>query len=324
MPILQAVHARQMAFEPPDRPTEAVKTWRYLRLAMVLMVVGLGVSVVYEHWKTGTGCWQKLLSAYYYTPVQGFFVGALVTIGVCLIALKGNTDWEDILLNLAGACAPVVAFVPIPDPGTCGSVLTGTENRDLNIDNNMTAFVGVGGLALAILGVVLLLGHRGKTRQRPTRTSVIGFVISVVLYIATTLVFFLAREWFTAYGHAVAAIAMFAFIFANVWLNAINLHFARSDGTGSAAVVNRYTVIGVLMLAAVLITTVLGLVAHWPYWKLVLEASLIALFGIFWLMQTIELWDQGLRRDPNTPRAPSSGSSGPSGRGDRGERLSRP
>jgi hypothetical protein len=295
VPILQAVHARQMAFEPPDRPTEAVKTWRYLRLAMVLMVVGLGVSVVYEHWKTGTGCWQKLLSAYYYTPVQGFFVGALVTIGVCLIALKGNTDWEDILLNLAGACAPVVAFVPIPDPGTCGSVLTGTENRDLNIDNNMTAFVGVGGIALAILGVVLLLGQRGKTRQRPTRTSVIGFVISVVLYIATTLVFFLAREWFTAYGHAVAAIAMFAFIFANVWLNAINLYFTRRGTSKPAGAFNGYTIIGLLMATATAISVALRLVAHWDYWLLGIEASLITLFAIFWVMQTIELWNRGLR-----------------------------
>jgi hypothetical protein len=295
VPILQAVHARQVAFEPPDRPTEAVKTWRYLRLAMVLMVVGLGVSVVYEHWKTGTGCWQKLLSAYYYTPVQGFFVGALVTIGVCLIALKGNTDWEDILLNLAGACAPVVAFVPIPDPGTCGSVLTGTENRDLNIDNNMTAFLGVGGIALAILGVVLLLGHRGTTRQRPTRTSVIGFVISVVLYIATTLVVLLAREWFTAYGHAVAAVAMFAFIFGNVWLNAINLYFTRRGTSKPAGVFNGYTIIGLLMATATAISVVLRLVAHWDYWLLGIEASLITLFAIFWVMQTIELWNRGLR-----------------------------
>src|SRR5437763_14996232 len=117
---------------------------------MVLVVIGLGVSVLYEHRQTGTGCWQESISAYYYTPVQGVVVGALVTVGICLVVLKGNTDWEDILLNFAGVSAPVVAFVPIPDPGTCGSVLTDTRNRDLNVANNMTAFLVAGGLALAV------------------------------------------------------------------------------------------------------------------------------------------------------------------------------
>jgi uncharacterized membrane protein YidH (DUF202 family) len=306
MQAFRAVHARQIPLVPPDPATEAVKTWRYLRLAMVLVVIGLGVSVLYEHRQTGTGCWQESISAYYYTPVQGVFVGALVTVGICLIALKGNTDWEDILLNFAGVSAPVVAFVPTPDPGTCGSVLTDTPNRDMNVANNMTAFLVAGGLALVVLGAVLVSARRGNSSpQQPTRTSVVGYLLTVVLYLGTVLVFGLARNWFTAHGHDVAAIAMFTFIIANVWLNAINLHFTRKDATGSAPVVNPYTVIGVLMIAAVVVTTVLGLVAHWAYWKLALEANLIALFAVFWVLQTIELWDQGLRQEalPSAPRA---------------------
>jgi branched-subunit amino acid ABC-type transport system permease component len=148
--------------------------------------------------------------------------------------------------------------------------------------------------------------RRGNSSpQQPTRTSVVGYLLTVVLYLGTVLVFGLARNWFTAHGHDVAAIAMFTFIIANVWLNAINLHFTRKDATGSAPVVNPYTVIGVLMIAAVVVTTVLGLVAHWAYWKLALEASLIALFAVFWVLQTIELWDQGLRQEalPSAPRA---------------------
>ena len=89
-------------------------TWRYLRLAIVVMVVALGASVLYEHARTGTRCWQPSISSYYYTAAQSAVVGALVAIGVCLICLRGNTDWEDILLNVAGACAPVAALSPPP------------------------------------------------------------------------------------------------------------------------------------------------------------------------------------------------------------------
>src|SRR4051812_48137400 len=98
MRVLEIVRARQRALEPPA--SEAVKTWRYLRLAIVVVAVELAASVLYEHAQAPAECWQTSISAYYYTPAQGVLVGALVAIGVCLVSVKGNTDWEDILLNL--------------------------------------------------------------------------------------------------------------------------------------------------------------------------------------------------------------------------------
>ena len=53
--------------------------------------------------------------------MQPVLVGVLVSMGVCLIALKGNTDGEDLLMNLAGMLAPVVAFVPLGGAETCSS-----------------------------------------------------------------------------------------------------------------------------------------------------------------------------------------------------------
>jgi hypothetical protein len=310
MPVFEAVHAGQAPFNPPVPTPEAVTTWRYLRLAIVVMVVGLGASVLYEHARTGTGCWQPSISSYYYTPAQGAVVGALVAIGVCLICLRGNTDWEDILLNVAGACAPVTAFVPTPDRGTCGVILTGTEGRDLNIGNNMTAFLVAGGVGLVTVGAVLVSKQRGGSTQRPSRTSVTGYLATLVLYVATALAFGLARGWFIANGHAVAAVTMFALFIANVWLNAINLYFTRRTATGAAPVLNPYTVIGALMTTAAVVLTVVGLGTHWAYWKLVLEATLIVLFGVFWVLQTIELWNAGLRRDP-IPAAPMTAATYP-------------
>jgi hypothetical protein len=287
VPFLNAVATRQRIAQDPA--LEAVKTWRYLRLAMIVLVVGLAASVLYEHAQVRSGCWQTSLSAYYYTPVRSVFVGSLVAIGVGLIALKGNTDWEDLLLNLAGACAPVVAFVPYPHPGTCGSVLSGTTERNADVANNVVALLTAGGVALLLLGGLALAGRWEPRDQRITRTGMTGFAVIVVLYVVALLAFTLARPQFTAYGHDVAAIAMFAFIYGNVWLNAVNLHVADHR-----RVLNRYTVIGILMTAAVAATVVLALV-HWSYVVLEIETSLIVLFALFWALQTAELWSQGLR-----------------------------
>src|SRR4051794_9527576 len=198
---LDDVAARQQHFAAPDSASEAVKTWRYLRLAMVALTVGLGASVLYEHGKTDPACWQGSISAYYYTPVQGFLVGALVTIGVSLVAVKGNTDWEDVLLNLAGVCAPVVALVPTPGTGSCGSVLTTTANRNLNIGNNITALLIAGGLGLLV--VAILAARRGWNPEQTklTRTAKVGFVSAVVLYVVTWAVFLFARGLFIHWGH---------------------------------------------------------------------------------------------------------------------------
>ena len=92
-----------------------------------------------------TGCFQTSISAYYYTPVHGVFIGALVAVGTCLICLRGNTDAEDILLNLAGMFAPVVALVPTPGTGSCGSVLTTADNRDVKSQKHICAARGRGG-----------------------------------------------------------------------------------------------------------------------------------------------------------------------------------
>lgn len=299
---LDAVAARQRAFAPPDPASEAVKTWRYLRLAMVVLVAGLAASVIYEHFQTATSCWQRSISAYYYTPVQGFLVGALVTVGVSLVAVKGNTDWEDLLLNLAGISAPVVAFVPYPDPGTCGSVLTTPVHRDLNIGNNVTGLLVAGGLGLLVVAVLALRGRWNPGAEPLTPTARFGFAVTVALYLGTLVVFLFARRWVVDWGHQVAAIAMFGFILLNVGLNALNWRRqppAQPPGQPTSPWrTNWYAVVAVLMAVAVVGWTLVGLAGHWRYWLIGLESSLIALFAGFWVLQTAELWDRGLRPAP--------------------------
>ena len=99
-----------------DADEVVVRTSRYIRLAIVGLVLGLAASLAFElarvHHAEGQWCLLGSVSAYYYTPVHGFLIGALVTIGVALFAVRGNTVAENTLLNFAGVCAPFVAFVP--------------------------------------------------------------------------------------------------------------------------------------------------------------------------------------------------------------------
>src|SRR5262245_39332576 len=117
----------------------AVKTYRYLRLSIVVVVLSLMASVLIE--RAHVSCWNESISAYFYTPVQLMFVGALIAIGVSLVAIKGCTDGEDVLLNLAGVLAPIVAFVPTSPPANaCSSVAVVAGDPKPYIDNNVLAF----------------------------------------------------------------------------------------------------------------------------------------------------------------------------------------
>lgn len=162
------------ALTHPDR-LYAIKTWRYLRLAMVGLVFGLGVSIAFERSKVHPGCFQTSISAYYYTPVRGYFVGTLTGVGVCLVCLRGSTPVEDVLLNLAGMFAAAVGLVPTPNPGSCTSFLATTQGRDVNIANNVTALLTVGVLGLLIASILV-------ARNRPTRPAPIGCAVAATVW----------------------------------------------------------------------------------------------------------------------------------------------
>ena len=266
----------------------AKKTWRYLRLAMVAMVVGLAASVLHA---TASSCWQESISAYYYTPAQGFLVGAIVTIGVCLFALKGNSDPEDLLLNLAGVCAPFVALVPTPAIGDCGTVYDG-RNRAGNIANNVFALLVVLTLAVAAVAVLELLNRTRRPEERLSALEWWGVGTGTVALAAVWIIFYTAREWFALNMHNIAAIAMFVFIWLTVLLNARNLRGRQTRRQRRSRVV--YLAIAVLMAVVAVANGIAG-VAGWPYAVISVEAELIVLFAVFWTTQTIELWDDGLR-----------------------------
>ncbi|MDN5789708.1 MAG: hypothetical protein L0H25_02400 [Micrococcales bacterium] len=271
---------------------DAVKTYRYLRLSMIGLVVLLGASVGLEWWATGRRCLQESLSAYFFTPAQGVFVGSLVAIGVCLIVIKGNTEWEDLLLNIAGMLAPVVAFVPTPQPGMCRSVAEPMRDASADVANNVGALliVGVVGMALTIV-----IARRDRRAGTWNPESAIGVVVALALLAVVGGGYLFARDLFVANAHYVAAVTLFVCIIAVVILNATR--FGRMHASGPTArpadFANRYAVIAVLMVIAPLGMLLWRQIFGWDHAVLWIEATEIGLFAIFWLLQTVELWDEG-------------------------------
>ena len=205
----------------------AIKSYRYLRLAIVVVVLSLIASVLLERAKTS--CWEVSISAYYYTPVHAMFVGALVAIGVCLIAVKGSEEWEDMLLNVAGILAPIVAFVPTSPPSrSCASSPLGTIDAEAYLDNNILAFIIGGVVAIGGAWLIAKLQHRPQLAT-PVPQTKYGLLLCAALTAAGVIWYAGFRQSFLDHAHAGTAIAMFVMVGIVI---AINSRYARRSYRG--------------------------------------------------------------------------------------------
>jgi hypothetical protein len=276
----------------------AVSTYRYLRLSIVVMVLALFVSVIIE--RLHVDCWQGSISAYYYTPAHAIFVGALVAIGVSLIAIKGSTDLEDVLLNVAGLLAPIVAFVPTTPPsGGCPSTALISGDIKAYVDNNVLAYAIGGAVAIAAAYVIARLTGKSASVSI-NQTSIIGFVIVVVLVVAGLIWYFGFRDSFLAHAHTVSAAAMFLLIAIVIIINA-----------RSAAPVYR-TIYALTIAAMALAAVAVGIAKladhDWQHQTLWIETLVLIPFAVYWLAQTFEHWEGGVPTgDERAQRAEESG-----------------
>jgi uncharacterized membrane protein SirB2 len=278
-------------------PRELLSTYRYLRMAMPLLAVMLGTSVLLQIYEPAGNCWLSSISAYYYTAARAVFVACLCAIGTCLIVYRG-TGREDMALNISGALAFMVALIPTPlkpllaaDPHEplCARFNQPSESQfAASLDNNVKAalIAATAVAALTVLLRLLLPDQRGS--GRPGLGLTIGAPVAVAL---GWWIFLSNPQWVRDHGHEWSARLLFAgiavMIVMNVWPRLAGQH-ADGPWTWHRWV---YLVIFILMAAAALI---LGLAtAHeWLYNALFwLEGSLIALFMVFWVVQTAEHWN---------------------------------
>ena len=277
----------------PDPALAAVKTYNYLRIALAALVLLLFLSVALEWW-AADGCLQPSISAYYFTPVRAVFIGVLVTMGVCLVALKGNTDGEDVLMNLAGMLAPGVAFIPTGASGRCGASDAGLD-VPAGVANNMPALFVTG---LVVGAVTLVIARRESGGLRLSTPNRLGLGLTLLVLGSGVAWFLVARDSFLDRGHDAAAIPMFLAVIAVVWLNARDVQHAVAEGAVPSTrgrYVPVYRGIAVGMFVALGVTVAITLLTGSTSLVLWVEVVLIALFAAFWVVQTVELWDRGLR-----------------------------
>lgn len=280
-----------------DELRESVlNTYRFLRGGMVVWIAMLFVAIGIQI--ASAGCVEGSISAYFYTSAHNVFVASLCALAVCLLVYKGSSDTEDALLNMAGVLAFVVAFVPTTlDDGVCGGLgLPADFVDDEAVRNNLWAVIA----ALAAAKVISWWIYRNSPTtsttwgRRARRAFWVTMVVGLVGFVGW-------RELFIAAAHFTAAVVMFLAITGVVWIN------GEQAGAETAPRRHRinpaaYKTIAILMVAVIL-AAALAAVVQLPYWVLVVELLLIIVFAVFWILQTIDLWnvlDRTPLMDPGT------------------------
>ncbi len=284
-----------------------LKTYRYLRVGIVAMVLLLGVSLAVEIVVSDDPLLGSI-SAYYYTPVRNVFVGALTAIGLGLVAIAGRPGWEDSMLNLAGLLAPVAAFVPAAleegsrDEQTVAGQVEVGDQVAAGVGNNVGALVVVGLLALAFTWA---------TMDRPDPVTRRGFLVIVLVWSGVAVWFLGWPEAFRMAAHYVAAVLLFLLIAGIALVNARRIDPAMATrGLNVRQLRAAYVAISLAMSLVVLVAGGLALwqwrgevpVEHWVFW---VEAALLLLFTVFWVLQTMEYWDEGLPEEAQRGAGPA-------------------
>ncbi|MDQ1136400.1 preprotein translocase subunit SecG [Microbacterium sp. SORGH_AS 1204] len=266
------------------RTTSTQRTYRYVRLALIGATVLVGVAVGIE---LVAGASLPSISAAYYGPAGPVFVGGLTAIALALLALSGRSV-EQALLDIAAVLALAVAYIPTTvAAGACEPVLrcVPPDVRATVVNNGaaVASMVLLGAVAAAIIALVQRTASRGVG-------ATIGVIVSLtVAGVAWALV---SPESFLARAHEVAAVAFFVLIAAVAAIAAWRPH---AIGRRGVLLRRMYaaSAVGILSTLVLIVVGLLSGVARsgFPV-VLVGESVALALFGVFWVVQTAELWNE--------------------------------
>ncbi|HKE75071.1 MAG TPA: hypothetical protein VKB57_15720 [Acidimicrobiales bacterium] len=282
-----------------DERSDVLSTYRHLRLAMPLLLGMLLVAVALRALSAPNGvCFEGSISAYYFTSVRAVFVAALAALGACLIIYRGNTPGEDIALNVSGALAFVVAFVPTHTPRAMGVACSATNVPNMHeldeaVTNNVWALIIV--TFAAIVLAMYLLGRSSKEGDERRALWVQLWAFLAVLALGTAA-FVVWPDGFRDNAHLVAAFGTFIGIVIVVALNAF--HLGGVSGPAPDGLEPRQTfartmyvlIVTAMVLTMVVVGVLYRVVSGWRHGALWIEALLIVEFLVFWVVQTYELW----------------------------------
>lgn len=273
---------------------DVIFTYRYLRGAMIALLLMLLFSVGYQWWwETGHSCWLGSISAYYYTPARTVFVGSLCALGATLIAYKGHSAEEDVLLNFSGFMAFVVAMVPTTPDFLCGPNAFTQSAAEIAsaVRNNIWSLIVVTALAAVVAAVIKRKALTADTTGKPNARTIVVSLVCVSILLVELALFLLLRDRFIALSHGIAAGTMVAGIIGVMILSALRADDRHSGDAGA-----KYKKIYIGLAAALgfllAVTVVLALtVTGFEHLILIAEVIIILLFGTYWVIQTQELWN---------------------------------
>jgi hypothetical protein len=285
---------------------DVVQTYRYLRGAMVGLLLALLVSVVLQWWLgTGGSCWLGSISAYYFTPARTAVVGTLCALGIALLAYEGHSPEENVLLDFSGFMALLVAAVPTLPDARCGPSAfdESTDEIAAGIGVSVPTLALVAIVALVVIATIRVRAARGGAQARPSsRVAALSLVLVGVVVVELVLVAVL-RGPLVAVAHGIAASTMVAGAIAVMVCSAgrVDERHGESPAEQATAAAYRrtYLTLAVVLGALLALTVVLHLtVAGFGLTVLVAEVVILVLFGAYWVVQTVELWALGDEQHP--------------------------
>ncbi|MBD8478771.1 hypothetical protein [Microbacterium sp. CFBP 8794] len=268
------------------RTTSTQRTYRYVRLALIGATVLLALSVGIE---IAGGDPLPSISSAYYTPAGPVFVGALSAIALALLALSGRS-LEQALLDVAAVLALAIAYLPTavagPGSGCPGATACVPDAVMPTVVNNAVAVASV--VLLGVIAALILARVQGTTSRGVTLTA----ATVAALVVAGAVWAGVSPTSFFVIAHEAAAVGFFLLVAAVAALAAWRPHPRSSHGRGvrlaygavAAAIVLTLAVLVAALLAGV--DTAAVPVILWG------EAVAVGLFAVFWLVQTIELWNE--------------------------------
>ena len=275
---------------PPASPLEqsATRTYRYLRLTIVGLVVLLGVSVAIASAQCGAPLGS--ISVSYYTPARSVFVSSLIGIGAALIAIRGRRGLENSLLTVAGMATGLIALVPTPRPSSVGSCAAAPFDSAASVQNNVWALLVAGAFGLLAAALSTATGPRPGWRTP---------IAAAALWIAVLVWFTVGRASFAEAAHYAASALLFVLLTVVAVINALHARFQPNPPLLPAGAYRAiYWFVAAVMAGAMITAAVLWFAQRATIqtpggWMLYLEAALVGAFALLYLAQTAQFWRIG-------------------------------
>jgi hypothetical protein len=219
-------HGLLKPMAPEQLTTHMLKTYRSLRMCLLLFAIFLPIVLVLAGVELGRVGVQHSLSAYYWagyddpSEERAIFVGALFAVGVCLIAYRGFSNEENWALNIAGVLAWGVALFPTncPQGIECLHSCTGLGYGLIHGTCAVSFFILLAYVALFrskdTLGVDAGLGQvlTAKDRRWYARQYNIAAAAMIVLPVTAVIItYWLGQHSFVVIAVECAAVWAFAY-----------------------------------------------------------------------------------------------------------------